>query len=238
VTVLAAHQPNFFPWLGYFAKLSACDVFVLLDRVDWPKSSYVNRVKLRVGESAAWVTCPAARVPLGTPLGRVRIAQNPAGWRKKLIGTLRASYGRATHAPAQLERVVELIEYQNELVAGYNEHTIRTIAGWLGIRTRIARESELLDHDSTRAGSERLAALCDVVDASVYLAGDGASGYEDESAYDSAKVRLTTLGFEHPTYDQGGMPFLKGLSVLDAIMHIGPEETGAMLARTTAGRTP
>jgi hypothetical protein len=31
-TVVAIHQPNFLPWLGFFDKLARADVFVLLDR--------------------------------------------------------------------------------------------------------------------------------------------------------------------------------------------------------------
>ena len=30
---LAAHQPQFMPWLGYFDKMRSCDLFVMLDDV-------------------------------------------------------------------------------------------------------------------------------------------------------------------------------------------------------------
>ncbi len=64
--ICAIHQPNFFPWLGYFDKISRADVFVFLDVVDYPKSgssmsSWVNRVMLKVGSQKTWVRCPVVR---------------------------------------------------------------------------------------------------------------------------------------------------------------------------------
>src|ERR1700730_2689424 len=55
--VVAIHQPNFLPWLGYFDKLARCDMFVLLDSVQFPKrnGTWMNRVKVLVGGEAAWV---------------------------------------------------------------------------------------------------------------------------------------------------------------------------------------
>ena len=35
--VVAIHQPNFLPWLGWFDKLARADVMVLLDDVQFPK---------------------------------------------------------------------------------------------------------------------------------------------------------------------------------------------------------
>ena len=64
VEIVAIHQPNFLPWLGWFDKLARADVFVLLDHVQFPRTSrgtYVNRVKLLVGGKDAWVTAPIVR---------------------------------------------------------------------------------------------------------------------------------------------------------------------------------
>jgi hypothetical protein len=62
----AIHQPNFFPWLGYFDKINRADVFVFLDQVAYPKSgssmgSWCNRVKINIAGVASWISCPVVR---------------------------------------------------------------------------------------------------------------------------------------------------------------------------------
>jgi hypothetical protein len=61
--VVAIHQPTFMPWLGWWDKLVRCDVFIVLDAVQFPKKggSWMNRVKLLVGDRPAWVTVPVER---------------------------------------------------------------------------------------------------------------------------------------------------------------------------------
>ncbi len=51
MAIVAIHQPNFFPWLGYFDKIARCDHFVLLDHVQFQKTGGVwsNRVRMMVG---------------------------------------------------------------------------------------------------------------------------------------------------------------------------------------------
>ena len=66
--VVAIHQPNFFPWLGYFDKLDRADTFVLLDTVEFSKGSRTNRVEVLVGGRPHWITAPVQRAGIGGPI--------------------------------------------------------------------------------------------------------------------------------------------------------------------------
>ena len=43
---IAIHQPNFFPWAGYFLQDLFVDIFVFLDDVQYSKNSYTNRASI------------------------------------------------------------------------------------------------------------------------------------------------------------------------------------------------
>ena len=45
---VAIHQPNFFPWMGYFHKIANCNTFVYLDDVQFSGGSVTGRAKIMV----------------------------------------------------------------------------------------------------------------------------------------------------------------------------------------------
>jgi len=53
---IGIHQPNFIPHWGFFYKMSMCDKFVILSKVQFEKGGYQNRYFLQGKQK--WVTMP------------------------------------------------------------------------------------------------------------------------------------------------------------------------------------
>ena len=76
--ILAAHQPQYLPWLGYLQKIAGADVFLILDDVQYKKNEWQNRNRIKSAEGWQWVTVPVTyRFPSG--FGRWASTAAPPG---------------------------------------------------------------------------------------------------------------------------------------------------------------
>ena len=226
--LVAIHQPNFFPWLGYFDKLARADVFILLDDVQFPKKggTWANRVRLLVNEEAAWVTVPVVRAYQGLREIREMRIDEQTPWRRKLLGTVQASYGRAPHADEAMPLLTELIENPTDELAEYNRASIEALAEGLGLETEMVLSSSL---EAGGSATERLVRLVQAVGGTGYLSGGGAEGYQEDERFAEAGIDLVYQDFEPPTYPQPSPEPVPGLSVIDALLNCGFEGTRGLL---------
>ncbi len=232
MTIVAIHQPNFFPWLGYFDKIARADVFIFLDDAQFPKTggTWSNRVKLLVNGEARWVTAAVERAYHGTrAILDIRFSES-TGWRGTLLKTLAGSYRRAACFREAMAVLEPLIIDSEAWLAAYNIHAISAIAATLGLdTTKLVRSSSL---PARTQGTERLIELTKVVGGGIYMCGGGASGYQDDEAFATSGVSLRHQAFDHPTYTQAGSKeFVPGLSVIDALMNCGIQGTAGLLRR-------
>lgn len=223
--IVAIHQPNYAPWLGYFAKMARADVFVFLDDAQYSKNGYINRVQIDSGGKAQWLTVPVT-YRFGDRIDAVRIAN--AEWRRSHLDVLRSRY---KDAPAFAEIWPWLADVfaglTSDNLAATNELLTRAIATRLGLRTRASRASETATQQS--AGDDRLIAIVRSFDAgATYLSGRGGANYQDPGKFTKAGLNLEYSDFEHPVYDQGHT-FLPGLSIFDALFRVGFARTAALL---------
>ena len=228
--IVAIHQPNFLPWLGWFDKLARADVFVLLDNVALQRTggSYVNRVEMLVSGRRTWLTVPVVRGAAARErISEARIVAS-IPWRRKMRRAIEQSYARAPYFGEIMPVLDAWLESGEDRLASLNLAGIREMARLVGLDgQRMVRASEL---DVTGAGTELLINVVRAVGGDIYLCGGGAGGYQDDARFTEAGLTLQYQDFRHPTYPQMNVGrFEAGLSIVDALMNCGSSGTARLL---------
>ena len=227
--VAAIHQPNFFPWLGYFNKIARADVFVFLDDAQHTATggNWSNRVRLLVSGEPRWVTAPVARPPHGTQrVNEVAWAVQP--WRDKVGRGIALNYGRAPYFAEAWALLQPLVSNPEPMMAAYNMHAVRAIAEALELRTPLLVASSF---GLQSTGTERLIELTRGLNCDTYLAGGGAAGYQEDAQFSAAGLALEYQSFHHPAYPQRSpAAFEPGMSIIDALMHCGIARTRELVS--------
>jgi hypothetical protein len=235
--VVAIHQPNFFPWLGWFDKLARADVLVLLDSVQFPKKqgTWMNRVRVLTDGTPRWLTVPVDRAYHGVRSVReMRIAPE-APWRREAIDLLRHCYAKAPFYDDVAPVVESLIAAPHDLIAEFNIATLTPLIERLLPGGATMMRSSELDADGT--ATDLLIATTKAAGGTTYLSGDGADGYQDDARFAEQGIELRFQEYTGTPYPQvGTAEFVHGLSVLDALFNVGFDGTAALLGESRARR--
>ncbi len=226
--VIAIHQPNYLPWLGFFYKIARADVFVFLDDAQFTKGSYINRVQVLAGNEAKWLTIPVS-YKFGDLINDIRPAI--PDWPSHHMDTLRNYYRSAPCFRTAWPRIKRLYEgVPDSDLASINRFLIDGIASELGLNGIFKASSGTPTGELT--SDERLVALVASIDAGgTYLSGTGGAGYQDPEKFASAGLGFQYSDFQRPRYEQMGEKFVEGLSVLDAVFHLGWANTADLLVQ-------
>ncbi len=223
--IVAAHQPNFIPWLGYFDKMSKADLFITVDHVQMERQSYQNRARIKTGEGPRWITVPVIRESRAERIMDKRIDNSRDGrfrWNRKMALTLKYAYQSAPHYRAFEPALAEIFDARWDRLSDLNVKLIEFCREALGIRTPMLASSSM---NITGSKSDMVLNLCREAGADVYLSGHGASKtYLDVAAFERAGIRVIWQKFEHPRYRQYPSydVFVENLSALDLIFNCGP----------------
>lgn len=230
--IVAIHQPNFFPWLGYFSKMVLADVFIIMDNVQFPKTggTWINRVQLLVNGQPHWVTVPVVRAYHGVRRICEMEINNSTNWSEKLLATIRVNYARTPFYNEVFSILPELINNPHKLLADYNIHIIHAIANSLDINPGKLIPSSTLEANGD--ATDLLIEMVKAVGGTAYLCGGGSAGYLEEEKFTQAMIELIYQDFTHPIYPQGNTStFISGLSIIDALMNNGFMRTRDLLIK-------
>jgi hypothetical protein len=228
--IIAIHQPNFFPWMGYFKKVQGSDKFVFLDRVAYPKSgksmgSYVNRVKLLIQRTPKWISCPVIREHGVQLINSVRINHSQS-WQHRILEAIESNYKKADYFEENWDWIKLLVLFETEFLCEYNIKVIQDVAEKVGLKTSFSKQSDMnTQHSST----ELLVEIIKKEKGTSYIYGKGAQNYQNDAYFKENNIQLISSDYPHPEYPQQKSEFSPGLSILDAIFYSGITNTKKML---------
>lgn len=227
--IVAVHQPQYLPWLGYFDKMDRSDVFCYLDNVQYKKNEWQNRNRIKTAKGWQWLTVPVRyRFPQ-----KICEVKTPAEsyWQRKHLQALASNYGKAPYFAAVMEFLQPLYEREWPNLAELNIAITEQLRNWLGIRpNKILRASRM---NLSPEPNDRLIDICLAVGADTYLAGAGGAQYMNLDRFAERGISVVFQDFCHPVYPQRFGDFVSHLSILDLIFNCGPMS----LDRVRSGRT-
>jgi hypothetical protein len=211
--ILAAHQPNFLPWQGYFEKMARCDVFVILDNVQYEKDSFTNRVKIKTPKGTQWLTM-SIKNKYPQLINEVEFA-NFTKDRDRILKTIELNYKKAPGFKTIFPLIERMLSGDWKNLSGFNTSLIYDLGKGLYIKPKLeVASSYKIEGQST----ERLINLCKYFGADTYLSGYGAKDYQEEEKFKKEGIKLEYLKFDNPPYKQLWGEFVPGLSIIDYLL--------------------
>jgi len=217
--IVAIHQPQYLPWLGYFHKMNRADAFVFLDTVQFKKNEFQNRNRIKGSGGPQWLTVPVIQ-KLGQDIREVHI-NTTVRWQKKHISSLAACYGRAPCFDLYKNALEDLLDRPWELLGSLNIEATKLIASLIGIDTPLFLASEMEGVSDDR--DRRLIEITQRLGGDSYLAGVGGRDYMNLTIWEEAGIEVLFQEFEHPEYPQVFEGFSSHLSAVDLLFNTGNE---------------
>lgn len=217
--ILAVHQPQYLPWLGYFHKMMQADVFCFLDNVQYKKNEWQNRNRIKTAQNWQWITVPVCfRFP--QKINEVEINTKPP-WIKKHLQALVTNYSKAPYFEPYFSAFEACFCREWKWLSELNIFLIEHLKALLGLQQKqTILASELsLSNDPTG----RLVDICKSVGADTYLAGQDGANYMDLEQFEKNSINVVFQEFQHPVYPQLFSEFQSHLSIVDLLFNCGPQ---------------
>ncbi len=214
--LIAIHQPQYLPWLGYLDKIDKADVFVILDNVQFKKNEWQNRNRIKTAQGYQWITVPVLyRFP--EKINEVRINNNE-NWGRKHLQAFITNYSKSPCYENYISFFEDIFSRNWERLVDINVEIIKFLITTLDLKTRLVMASDL---ELREGPTERLIDICRTLGSHKYLAGKDGNKYMNLELFDKEGIEVIFQDFKHPEYNQLFGDFEPYMSAIDLLFNCG-----------------
>ena len=215
--IATIHQPQYFPYLGFFNKIFHSNIFIVLDDVTNYKGDFTNRNKIKSPQGPIWLTVPLNRDK--KVIKDIEIKNKI--WVKKHLKSLSYNYNKSLFYETIMPSIVKIFESQNWIkLIDLNMKILDYIFDILDLNNEIILSSDL---PKLSSGSERLVDLLKYANSKKYIAGPGSQNYLDENLFQMNNIDIIHQDYKEQEYQQMHGSFEPNLSILDSLFNVGPD---------------
>tara|TARA_Y100001963_G_C6791507_1_gene455706 strand:+ start:3509 stop:4081 length:573 start_codon:yes stop_codon:yes gene_type:complete len=165
---VAIHQPEHFPYMGFFEKMKSSDLFIILDDVQYKKNNFQNRNKfLNKNGVEEFFSVQVEKEATKKLINEVNIVEGP--WRKKTIKKIQQNFNLDTSNIYSHNKLIDI-----------NMESIMWAREKLNIDKPMILSSDL---SIKTKSTQRLVDICNEVGATEYISGLGGKDYLDDSLF-------------------------------------------------------
>ena len=235
-TKVAMMQPTFLPWQGFFELIYNSDKFIFLDDFQLSYQSHQTRNKLFVNKNQVdyYNVLIQKQKCFEMNLNEVLLVENNF-WKDKILKRLQYVYAKAKFFKELYPLIENWLLYDYKNLAQLNIDCIKMFCKIMGIEKQFLFSSDFTkETKSTNRRSKKVEEILDWANADEYLCAFGSFDYMKEDGYDYEKYPVIFQNYIPKPYKQShSNEFVPYLSVLDALLNIGGEETLELIKNGT-----
>ncbi len=218
--IIAIHQPNYLPYLGFFDKMAKSDIFVIYDDAQFNKSDFQHRNRIRIYHGWKWLTVPVEKKRI--PINEIRIKNEVSTWKgiwwaDAHFKDIEDNYKDAAYYSEYADELKKIYEKRYDKLVELNMELINFLKKAFDIKTEIVFSSEM---DLTSRSTERLVEMVEALEGDTYLSGAAGRNYLDTSLFEEKGIRVEFQDFKHPVYKQRYKGFEPNMAAIDALFNI------------------
>jgi hypothetical protein len=227
--IISTSRPYFAPFPDFFYQANLCDIFVILDTVQFPRgTTWLTRNRFKNDQGTLWMTIPVWKKGLGLQrIDEVGICHECRQAQKHLL-SLKQAYAHAPYLSDHLQFAEKLFSTAFDRLIDFNMAIIGHLSLNLGVNTEIRRLSEL---NIKTGGDHLLIEICRFFNASTYLAPTAAGKHLNADLFAKAGIELRYAKARSCIYPQLWGDFIPDLSAFDLLFNCGPKAREIILMR-------
>lgn len=232
---LGMMQPYFFPSVGYFSLIKACDYWIAFDDVQFIRHGWIERNRV-LNSDGQWqyIKIPLVKASRNTKIKNIKIKKN-LGWKEKIFAQLVCYKRKAPFYSSVMKFISDALKKDFDNITYQNIHVLNMLCEFLEIPFEhgIFSKLNLGVNENVKHSGDWAYLTAVEIGATEYINNISGKALFVKDDFKRSSIKLTFIESKVVEYQQKNDAFIPRLSIIDAMMFNSKEEVTRLINNFT-----